>query len=31
MAYRRDEFDFGGLEGVVVGDFDVEEPAASCG
>lgn len=29
MAYGCDEFDFGGLEGVVVGNFDVKEPAAS--
>ena len=30
VAYGCDEFDFRGLEGVVVGDFDVEEPATSC-
>lgn len=29
MADGRDEFYFGGLEGVVFGDFDVEEPAAA--
>lgn len=29
MAYRCDEFDFGGMEGVGFGDIDVDEPAAS--